>query len=1076
MRGMSPTKSVLAGDSARLQDQIHRRLTEPSSRFSPPREERIAASEVLKRRVEEGRSPLSGLAEGVPDLSADIKPSPKPEDFTPEKVDASAILQSAQRINARILEAWINNTITDAEHLEIPGALAKSEYQQPLSRYGVDRHSLAQAGVSNSDINRIYKALFVYSLGFYQLINKTMEHIDGKYTYIAGVWKVFSILLEYCCKVDYCMMITAVQEEKRIALEQCEAQNRSQIAQLQEKNLQSQQEIDHFRQKLGLMEHELQQERHKREDMEEEVNHRGSGHEEEVELRIKFETKLNQMFARQRDLDTKLLQMQAALETANGTVEEKNRTIKDLSNHNSSLNEAKIALEGQVSSLEDRILHIQRSSNSLEARLRESTSKIESLKAEYTGAREKLQIAQSDLLQRTLVVDRLESEKNAIESRLAKVLALVEGAQREKEQALARVATLEVSLKTDLARFMEVEQDYVRIKEDESTKDKMLIDFRSSSERYFAELQRVTSQLDSLKVLYEHQTVLADQQKDQIALAVARIDEATRARKLAEDRIEELRMRLEETTVGKDELTTELASGKREVDKIRSQMAELERETEVLEMKRRTSERQFETQKESMTAKVKNLTEILNAERKVRENWIEKFESEQKSNSDNLREMMEMRRQTNDLQMQLATMTSKRDETLKRLDAERMHAAEARSKANQLKNKVEEAERKSVTLGHLVEQMEEEWGKKLQAAEGRHQAAWEDSRLVALQDRMVAEDYRSRAEGNLRNCYFLQETIEMQRHALEKIRMSYEDLLIYHYAALNNVTSTQISTASEQERDLKVSINSLQLHLAVKEEDLEEANTQIARLQAYSQSLRSKIPDEFMDQPHPIESLLRQIRDLESTIDATNKVKLSRNDREMQTERTDFREKEAQTDLGRDFFESHRPKSRSSGGVSKPGTPRHHPSASVGGEKAGKAHLLMENPTFGVSETLEKGSSSSKSKGFGHSPKSEVSQQSHTLEVGSKQSNHSKREAEDPTPIILRSVYRHDSPHSSLQDRSASGVSGEALPSARDLQGGKPTHSRLPSIHQQPRGPPPDIKSYIRQAVSRRKDDFEDLP
>lgn len=788
LRDSSPTKSVLAGDSARLQDQIHRRLSEPPARFSPPRIDRIPAPEVLKQRVDLGRSPLSGIAEGVPDLTADIKPSPKPEDFTPEKVDTSVILQSAQRINSRILEAWINNTISDAEHLEIPGALAKNEYQQPLSRYGVDRHSLAQAGVSNQDVNRIYKALFVYSLGFYQLINKTMDHIDGKYSYIAGVWKVFSILLEYCCKVDYTMMITAVQEEKRVALEQCEAQYRDQIAQLHDKTSKSQQEIDHFRQKLGLMEHELQQERHKREDMEEEVNHRGSGHEEEVELRIKFETKLNQMFAQQRDLDTKLLQVQAALETAGAAGEEKNRVIKDLSSKNTDLTESKITLEAQVSALEDRILHMQRTSNSLEARTREHTTKIESLKAEFTGAREKLQTVQSDLLQRTLVVDRLESEKAAIESRLMKVQAMVEGAQREKEQAFARIASLEQSLKSDLARFMAVEQDYARIKEDEGTKDKMLIDFRASSERYFAQLQLVTTQFDSLQVLYDNQTVLADQQKEQIALAVSKIDEATRARRLAEDRIEELKTRLDEATESRDELTTELASGKREVDKIRSQMAELERETEVLEMKRRTSEKQFETQKEMLASKVKNLTEILNAERKIRENWIEKFENEQKSNSDNIREMMEMRRQCNDLQMQLATMTSKRDETLKRLDAERMHAAEARNKANQLKNKVEEAERKSFTLGHLVEQMEVEWGKKLQAAESRYQADLEEIKLFILQERMVAEDYRSRAEGNLRNCYFLQETIELQRHALEKIRMSYEDICVFYYMALNNVT------------------------------------------------------------------------------------------------------------------------------------------------------------------------------------------------------------------------------------------------------------------------------------------------
>ena len=38
-------------------------------------------------------------------------------------------------------------------------------------------------------------------------INKTLEHAKNKYTLIANVWKVFSILLEYCCKSNYSLMI-----------------------------------------------------------------------------------------------------------------------------------------------------------------------------------------------------------------------------------------------------------------------------------------------------------------------------------------------------------------------------------------------------------------------------------------------------------------------------------------------------------------------------------------------------------------------------------------------------------------------------------------------------------------------------------------------------------------------------------------------------------------------------------------------------------------------------------------------------------------------------------------------------
>lgn len=239
--------------------------------------------------------------------------------------------------------------------------------------------------------------------------------------------------------------------------------------------------------------------------------------------------------------------------------------------------------------------------------------------------------------------------------------------------------------------------------------------------------------------------------------------------------------------------------------------------------------------------------------------------------------------------------------------------------------------------------------------------------------------------------------------------------------------------------------------------------------------LKGKIPDEFMNQAHPIDSLVRQIKDLEAVIDATNKVRLSKSDRDVQTEHRETVATEVQTDIGKDYFDHPRPKSRSSGGVSKPGTPRHHPSASLGGDKTTfhKAQISLEDASFGVSETYQKAPSSSKSKGLGTSPKSDLSRNSHTLDVGSKHSSHSnKREVEDPTPIIMRSVYKHDTPHSSLHshDRSLSNDD----PVSRDQP--KPTHSRLPSIHQAPRGPPPDIKSYIRQAVSRRKDDFEDLP
>ncbi len=40
------------------------------------------------------------------------------------------------------MEAWINDTLTECEDLEIPGTLTKPDHMLPLTRYGIDRHTL----------------------------------------------------------------------------------------------------------------------------------------------------------------------------------------------------------------------------------------------------------------------------------------------------------------------------------------------------------------------------------------------------------------------------------------------------------------------------------------------------------------------------------------------------------------------------------------------------------------------------------------------------------------------------------------------------------------------------------------------------------------------------------------------------------------------------------------------------------------------------------------------------------------------------------------------------------------------
>ena len=79
-----------------------------------------------------------------------------------------------------MIETWINDTLTDAGHLEIPGVIVKPESDKPLTRYGLQRDQLIEGKLSAPSIDRIYRALFVYSLGFYEMLNNALKNSPKK--------------------------------------------------------------------------------------------------------------------------------------------------------------------------------------------------------------------------------------------------------------------------------------------------------------------------------------------------------------------------------------------------------------------------------------------------------------------------------------------------------------------------------------------------------------------------------------------------------------------------------------------------------------------------------------------------------------------------------------------------------------------------------------------------------------------------------------------------------------------------------------------------------------------------------
>ena len=130
------------------------------------------------------------------------------DDVRPDKKFST----SSNNISSKVIENWINATLTDAEHLDIPSVILKPKNKVPLTRYGIDRISLTAAGISAGLVDRIYRSLFVYSVGFFELLKQQMSNCseENSLTLLMNLWKAYGVLLEYSCKTEYRLLISRV--------------------------------------------------------------------------------------------------------------------------------------------------------------------------------------------------------------------------------------------------------------------------------------------------------------------------------------------------------------------------------------------------------------------------------------------------------------------------------------------------------------------------------------------------------------------------------------------------------------------------------------------------------------------------------------------------------------------------------------------------------------------------------------------------------------------------------------------------------------------------------------------------
>ncbi|KAL4486026.1 hypothetical protein ABPG72_003960 [Tetrahymena utriculariae] len=212
--------------------------------------------------------------------------------------------RGANGLTPQILELWINDTLTEAQSDK---QFNESKYKTHnyLSSYNLDRKNLFSKGVKHEGIDRIYRCLFVYSFGFYEMLYEILEYLKEKDNIISQIWKVFGILLEYCARGEFKTTVCILEKEKEEAVETLKKNIEEKQTLIKEIEQKVSDQGDKYLLEIRSLKAELESLLTENVRLSEDNKLLDDQFNQEAKTRLQFEHKINEIYSIHRELNTK---------------------------------------------------------------------------------------------------------------------------------------------------------------------------------------------------------------------------------------------------------------------------------------------------------------------------------------------------------------------------------------------------------------------------------------------------------------------------------------------------------------------------------------------------------------------------------------------------------------------------------------------------------------------------------------------------------------------------------------------------------------------------------------------------
>lgn len=149
----------------------------------------------------------------------------------------------------------------------------------------------------------------MYSIGFYDVANEMVSHTKDKLAIMSNIWIVFNVLMEYCCRTEYETILSKLTQQYKNQMDKKCENLQLEINSIKKNREELSNDLFRTRTQLDEATCELNKEKNLRASITVELQNAVNMHEKEVEMRLKFESKLNNLASIHRELESRFLVM-----------------------------------------------------------------------------------------------------------------------------------------------------------------------------------------------------------------------------------------------------------------------------------------------------------------------------------------------------------------------------------------------------------------------------------------------------------------------------------------------------------------------------------------------------------------------------------------------------------------------------------------------------------------------------------------------------------------------------------------------------------------------------------------------